>query len=385
MTNSAVRYLLVGILLVSVVACSSAPRTGKVNAVRSDLEALPLPEENISLVADVSGGDPNFRVHSVTLTSQHLIIEDRKGRLYALDRGSLVPAWHYYGLPRTMDFPLYEAAASYLVVSGNRIVQISKATSAVWGAGEEMASHHLSFTPSSGPAGNDATAYVASWGSPAGNKTIYSINLADGRVGWGFRSQGHITGQPIVHGAPRQLVYFSTHEGKVYALEALGAFERAPFPSWMNETFGANSADPTLAGDHLLVPSEEGSLYAYDRATGTKAWEYISGRPLKTGVAATERAVYFHNEYGFHRLDAASGTLGWKLEEGPTTFILERGSEAWLRDAAGSIVLVDDGTGEVAGEHPLTGWFVPTNAADGTFFAVSPDGMAYAFTERLRR
>lgn len=224
---------------------------------------------------------------------------------------------------------------------------------------------------------------MGSWSSPAGNKTLYSVNLADGQQGWGYRTLGHITAQPLVTGAPRQLVCFASHDRQVVAVEALGAFEAAPQPSWINETGGANTADLVVSENLLLVPSQEGSLYALDRATGAKVWEYISGEPLKSAATGTKRAVYFHNAYGFHRLDRA-GHLVWKIETGATEFVLERAGKVWLRDAQGSLVIVDDTTGEIDSGHPLAGWYIPANPVDGTLFAVSPDGWIFAYTERLK-
>ena len=373
MTKTAVRFLLAILLLASVVACSSTGgRLGREQALRAELAGLPLPDDNIVLVADLG-----IEVHSVTLTSRHLIVGDSDGKLYALDRTSMMPAWHYYGMSRPVDFPIYEAAGSYLLLAANTLVQVNKTT------GAEMSVTRLAFTPSSGPAGNDATAFVGSWSHPNGNKTLYSVNLADGTLGWGYRTNGHITAAPIVAGAPRQLVYFTSHDGMVYGLEARGAFEDAPNPSWIQQAFGRNTAELTLTDELLLVPSQEGSLYALNKATGNRVWEYSGGRPLRTAAAATKNAVYFDNEYGFHRLDR-EGNLLWKQEMGTMSFLLEREKTVWLkkRDA----VLVVDGTagtpmGDVVG---LEDWFLLSNDRDGTFYAVSPDGFAFAYTERLK-
>jgi outer membrane protein assembly factor BamB len=379
MTKIAVRHLLLGLLLVSLVACS-VTGTGKTreNALRAELEALPVSAENIDLVADL-GAEEMLSVHAATLTSRHLIVEDPGGRLFALDRANLMPAWHYYGLPRTLDFAMCEASLSYIMVTKNTLFHVAKVT------GAELGVFPLPFTPSSAPAGNDSTAYVGSWASPVGNKTVYSVNLADGLLGWGYRTTGHVRAQPVVGGAPRQLLYVATDEprGKVYALEARGAFESPPDPSWMAGMLGRNSADLVASGPLLLVASEEGSLYALDRATGTKTWEFASGQPLKTAPMATANGVYFHNAYGFHALDR-SGKPRWKIEEGPTALLLERGDEVWLKNDEGMVWVVDAASGEVESSVELEGWHLPTNTADGTFYAVSPDGWVFAYTERLK-
>ena len=376
MTKTALRFLLVVLVLAAVVACSGTGRLGREQALRAQLEVLPLPDDNVVLVADLAG-ETKLDVHSVTLTSRHLIVEGDDGKLYALDRVTMMPAWHYYGLPRTLDFSIYEASGSYLLLTANTLVQIHKTT------GAEMSVTRLEFTPSTPPSGNDATAYIGSWSHPNGNKTLYTVNLADGSEGWGFRTQGHITSGPIVAGAPRQLVYFTSHDGMIYGLEAKGAFENPPAPSWIQQAFGRNTADLTLSGDLLLVASEEGALYALDKATGNRTWEYTSGKPLRSAAAATRNAVYFDNEYGFHRLDRA-GNLLWKLEMGTMSYLLERDASVWLKK--GDTVMVFDGaqgtaTGEVA---ELDGWFVPANDMNGTFYAVSEDGFAFAFTQRVK-
>jgi outer membrane protein assembly factor BamB len=385
MTKTATRFLLAVLLLAVVVACSSTGggRLGREKALRAELEALPLPDDNVVLVADLAGED-GLDVHSVTLTSRHLIVEGDDGKLYALDRVTMMPAWHYYGLPRTLDFPIYEAAGSYLMITANTLVQIHKTT------GAEMSVSHLEFTPSTAPGGNDVTAYVGSWSHPNGNKTLYSVNLADGSEGWGFRTQGHITATPIVGGAPRQLVYVASHDGMIYGIETKGAFEPPPSPAWAQQAFGRNTANLTLTGDLLLVPSEEGALYALDKATGNRVWEYTSGKPLRSAAAATANAVYFDNEYGFHRLDR-NGNLLWQLTSGTMSFVLERDGAVWLKNAEAVMVYDgDDGSLQADQESghvfnlDLDGWFVPANDMNGTFYAVSEDGFAFAYTQRVK-
>lgn len=380
MTKTAVRYLLLCLLVVAMAACAgtgAGARGAREMALRADLEVLPLPDENVTLVADLAAPGGSLSVHSVTLTSRHVIVEDAAGRLYAVDRESLMPAWHYYGLPRPLDFALYEAAGSYLMVTANTLFQIEKTT------GAELGVFRLDFTPSSPPAGNDSTAYIGAWSSPAGNKTLYSVNLADGMLGWGYRSMGHVTSQPIVHGAPRQLVYFADHDEKIYALEARGAFDGAPSPAWMQQTFGPNTADLVLSGDLLLVASEEGVLYALDRATGNRKWAYTSGQPIKATPAATANAVYFANEYGFHCLDRA-GNLLWQLKDGSLSFLLERDGNTWVRHPGGGVQVFETKTGEPVDAQGLGGWFLPANEQDGTFYAVSPCGFVFAYTQRLQ-
>jgi glucose dehydrogenase len=137
------------------------------------------------------------------------------------------------------------------------------------------------------------------------------------------------------------------------------------------------------SGDLLLVASEEGSLYAFDRATGSKVWEYSGGQPLRTPPAATARAIYFHNAYGFHALDR-KGSLKWKIDSGPTCLLVERGDRVWLRDKHGMVYIVNDKTGAIESTVDLSGWFLVPNSDDGTFYAVSPDGLVFAYTERLK-
>ncbi len=91
MTRTTVRFLLLCLLLVAAVSCAGVGNRGtREQVLKDELAVLPLVEENVALVADL-GSDRHVSVHSVTLTSAHIIVEDVDGKLYALDRKSLMP------------------------------------------------------------------------------------------------------------------------------------------------------------------------------------------------------------------------------------------------------------------------------------------------------
>ena len=374
------------LLLVALVACSTAcsgiaNRSERELRLKDQLTELPLSEKNVSLVADVAPEGGGFEVASVHVTGRHVLVEDTRGRLYAFGRRSMIPAWHYYGMQRPMRYRPYEGQAHYWTISGDEIHQVDAAR----GVGEM--SVQLPFTPSSGPAGTVGVGFA---GSLAGPKTIYSVNAATGRTGWGFRTGGHVTGAPVVTPGARRFVVFPSHDGMITAVEAVSANEpEAPGAAWIfgSPTRGRMSADLVLAKvgeqDVVLAACEDGSLYALNAVTGARMWEYPSGHPLRSAPVATADAVYLTNEDGLTCL-SLDGRKMWTNEE-MVRFLCKRNGKIFGVNARDDVVVADAKNGTTQSVHRMSeDWFLPTNAHDGSFIAISRDGMLYAFTDRLR-
>jgi outer membrane protein assembly factor BamB len=381
-----VRKLLLVALVATCAACSGiANRSERELRLKDQLSLLPLSEDNVSLVADVRPeGDGKFEVAAVHVMNRHILVEDTRGRLYAFGRESMIPAWHYYGMKRPMRYRPYEGAMHYWTISGDEIHQINAAR----GVGE--LSTQLPFTPSTGAAGTAGVGFVGSWAGPSGNKTIYSVNAATGRTGWGYRTMGHVTGGPVVTPGARRLVVFPSHDGMITAVEAVAASRPdAPPAAWIfgSPTGGRMSSDLVLAtvGEKsvVLASCEDGSVYCLDAITGTRVWEYMSGKALKSAPVATADAVYVANGDGLHCL-SSGGSLQWSNAD-MVRFLCKRNGKVFGVDRSGNVVIADAKSGETTGRYEMgDGWHLPTNAHSGAFIAISTDGMAYAFTDRLK-
>jgi len=93
-----------------------------------------------------------------------------------------------------------------------------------------------------------------------------------------------------------------------------------PVPAWPKEPrlhFDA-SLEPVVAGDRLFLGSTDGTLTAYDAATGERRWAFLAGGPVRLAPVAWGRSVAFGSDDGYlYCLDAASGALRWKVRGAP--------------------------------------------------------------------
>ena len=87
-------------------------------------------------------------------------------------------------------------------------------------------------------------------------------------------------------------------------------------------------AQPTIAGGHLYVGSQNGTVYSLDAVSGCIAWTFVAQGGVRASISIGRRATgrqvsyaaYFSDQKGFvYAVDAASGLLLWtrKVEEHP--------------------------------------------------------------------
>ncbi|WP_157971556.1 outer membrane protein assembly factor BamB family protein [Halorussus litoreus] len=83
-------------------------------------------------------------------------------------------------------------------------------------------------------------------------------------------------------------------------------------------TYDLSSAEPTVAGETVVVSTNTGALYAFDAETGDERWRYTTDGSINGSAAIADGTVYV--------ADAAS-----KLH----AVALESGTAAWTADLAG--------------------------------------------------
>src|SRR6266403_5595228 len=103
---------------------------------------------------------------------------------------------------------------------------------------------------------------------------------------------------------------------------------------------------------HRGVPGEEpwGALRALDALTGEKRWEFRLQTPPWSGVLSTAGGVVFSGDMqgNFFALDAANGTLLWRLQTGggiwanPITYMSERKQYVAIAASSALIAFVLD-------------------------------------------
>jgi outer membrane protein assembly factor BamB len=165
-------------------------------------------------------------------------------------------------------------------------------------------------TPSSSWPGltvKDGVAYLAF------NDSIYAVQADDGSEIWHYTPDGELATSFFAPVAvdDQGTLYAGSYDGGVYAVRTADgslAWQR-------NISAGRIIGGPALAGDLLLVPSSDRSLYALQKDGGQVVWTFDSERPLWASPLVKGDQVYIaaldHNVYG---LNIEDGSVLWSEE-----------------------------------------------------------------------
>jgi outer membrane protein assembly factor BamB len=181
--------------------------------------------------------------------------------------------------------------------------------------------------------------------------SLYALDAADGSIKWAFRSGGGIGSTPLVVGG---IVYIGSFDHKFYAVDANTGIPRWAFDGagdWFwSEAAYANGivyvgnfdnnvyaldagngtqvwpkpfntgakvkSSPVIAGDLLVVTSEDGRVYGLNLKTGEKRWEFdgIKAKVLSPLYAAAGTVYINSQDNRLHALDAKTGGQLWSVK-----------------------------------------------------------------------
>lgn len=83
---------------------------------------------------------------------------------------------------------------------------------------------------------------------------------------------------------------------------------------WQYSLHSKVSASPVVAGEHLLVAAENGSLYAFNLVNKQRSWLYHTQAGIASTPAIANGKVYFLSRDGFfYALELATGKLLWRF------------------------------------------------------------------------
>ena len=125
--------------------------------------------------------------------------------------------------------------------------------------------------------------------------------MASGAKKWDFKTGGMVASTPAVAGG---LVYFTSADGNLYALDAASGAKKWTFPyvEGFGDMYDIYLSSPTVLDSLVYFGGGEVKVYALDAATGKQVWVY-------------ETAKYDPNVnrlFGFHSR-FANGSLGYPL------------------------------------------------------------------------
>jgi eukaryotic-like serine/threonine-protein kinase len=110
------------------------------------------------------------------------------------------------------------------------------------------------------------------------DKKLYAIDAITGVKKWDFLTGGAIYSSPI---ASNGIVYFGSSDYKLYALDATTGVNK-----WevMPQQFEWVESSPVIFNGLVYVGVGK-SVYAYDAASGTQKWSFLSGRSFGKATA----------------------------------------------------------------------------------------------------
>ena len=185
-------------------------------------------------------------------------------------------------------------------------------------------------------------------------------------VGWRHSLDGPLTA----------LIMPLVAEGRVYLVDGRGGLrvldESSGDQSWTVPGEGPTSGTPVIKNRLLIVGDDDGTVVAYDSATGTTRWHRELGLTTTASLAATDERVLVGSEDGtVHLLDVGSGAeVGVVATRGPaqrSPAIVD--GVVYLAADGGHLTAFEAATGKVLWPSELGPGEVSSPAvADGALF-----------------
>ena len=355
-----------------------------------------LPWTTHILRADLSKDRP-VAIAGFYLMDKHLLVVTQSGRVYCLNRMTLEPRW-----VQTLKAPLFRAPCE----SATHFCFLCKdykgrywlhAISKKSGAEGVRFPRRIPFSASSGVAATGSMAFMGSLGSPRNNKTLESINMITGRMGWGYRSTGLIFGAPATD-PEGDAVVFATDNGVVTSLPA--GVSPPSEKNWSRSVGSTVKGGPAVTPKHVVVANRDGMVYNLDVDTGGINWMQTVKRAVNTrpwvvgGWKTTEKDsgiegaapikvrefvghVFVRNVAGLHCLDL-NGVGEIQFTQGDDARPLCRqGKWVVTIDSGRQVTFYDASNGFKRASQTLDLSpfdLLPTNGRDGAIYACTSDG-----------
>jgi outer membrane protein assembly factor BamB len=116
-------------------------------------------------------------------------------------------------------------------------------------------------------------------------------------------------------------LFGGTQDGRVFAVDkATGRFV------WVMQHWQPFHSRPSIYGSTLYVGSDDGSLFALNKATGNPLWHYRTRGAVRGRAVEIGGVVYFGSADGYvYALNAADGRLRWRTRTGAGVQVVAEG------------------------------------------------------------
>lgn len=180
----------------------------------------------------------------------------------------------------------------------------------------------------SSPVVADGVAYVGS-----NHNRFYAIDVETGKIRWAMETLGAVNSSPAVADG---VVYFGDFSGRFTALDAKTGTLKWVYRVHGERLFGAYGyswakrrkkyyadycdvflSSPTIVGDTVYYASGNGAVFALERGTGERKWNFATDDVIHTSPAVADGRLFVGGwDSYFYCLDAATGELLWKRKTG---------------------------------------------------------------------
>lgn len=360
-------------LAVPATGCASPPPRPTSEPLVAALKTLGV--EGRTYVNDL-GAVSTIHLRGVHPMGEDFLVEDIHGHLSYVDGRTLNARWDYYGMDAPFDERPDVTDSLVVGVSKGTVYALSRANGL-----EEVAPAPVGIVLSARPVANESALYAPTYATPGGNKTIQSVGLVSGALGWGWRTADDVVADMAKagpHGG--DMVYAVTETGDVHAFPAAPASERDPAPAWITRLHAGVRRDLAVDGEDLGVVTSDNRLACIDRITGALRWQAYANPREQAGSAAqfSSKHVYYVCGGELRAHDRATGARAWAVP-GATQYVCERGGRTIVAGEGSRLWSVDTKTGKVLATGSAPGWTFPARPTpDTTVFAVSDRGMLVA-------
>ncbi|MGD0495985.1 MAG: PQQ-binding-like beta-propeller repeat protein [Candidatus Bathyarchaeia archaeon] len=193
---------------------------------------------------------------------------------------------------------------------------------------------------------------------------------------WSYTTGNYVfSSSPAVAGG---IVYVGSWDGKVYALNATTGTR-----VWDYTTGRAVDSSPAVVGGVVFVGSWDGKVYALNATTGTQVWNYTTISHVFSSPAVVGGVVFVGSDDDkVYALNATTGTQVWNYTTGSLVVsspavaggVVYVGSEddnVYALNATTGAFIWSYTTGDVVGSSPAV--------VDGVVYVGSCDDKVYAF------
>ena len=351
--------LSVGILMLfaTTIGCQALPRSTGTGHLIEPEEALYL-GFTLGPSVDLSIPQTHHIAHAQLLGDVLIIVEEPTNLVTAVSLRDCSTPWHrVVGNPVQKLFQPQRRDDQILINTESEIFLLDSDTGVSQGR-QTLASpvNHRS----------DLTGELAIFGSM--NGLIFAHNLDTGQVEWRKRMDDTVVAAPTVL---HNQVFVADRTGLCRMLSAItGEY------LWHFKTFGPVTAKAPTSRLLVFVASEDESLYALDRRTGSRQWIHRAGQPLKESPVIIDDLLFL-NVAGKGMLaieweGATGGNVRWEFasQAQPVALINQR----LLVNTTKHLVLIESDSGKTYKQVPVRRLQTVIGLDNGGILLISPKG-----------